>query len=235
MRKRRLIHLSVWMFTGVSAVLVSASIRIGGAANETQSPAASSSPAPLTFAVIGDYGVCGTRSELGITCAAEKAVAALVHQWNPAAIFTTGDNTHSAGSAEEIAGDLQPYDDYISAGKFFPSLGNHDWDSRSIEALLAHFRLSSPYYKKEFPGLLTAYMLDTNPQDPAGDSATSAQARWLAGQVAASTTPWNVVFNHPPLRFLWAPLESGLQVGGGAGHRPGVFRARSRLRAPGGA
>ncbi len=160
--------------------------------------AKSAAPGSVTFAVIGDYGVCGARTGLSFTCTAEKAVAAIVHSWHPTAVFTTGDNSYNSGSALEIPGDQEPYKDYIASGKFFPSFGNHDWDTDSLQPSLRYFRLSSPYYKKVFPGLLTAYLLDTNPQEPAGSSAKSAQARWLKAQLASSSTPWNVTFNHQP-------------------------------------
>ena len=44
--------------------------------------------------------------------------------------------------------------------------------------------------------LVTFFILDTNAQDDAGITATSAQAAWLDAQIAASTTQWNVVVNH---------------------------------------
>ncbi len=152
--------------------------------------------APLTFAVIGDYGVCGTRSGLEITCTAEKAVASLVLSWHPMAIFTTGDNSYESGSPQEVLGDQRPYRDYIDAGKFFPSFGNNDWGTGTLQPSLDFFRLKSPFYKKEFSAVLTAYLLDTNAQDPAGNSAQSTQGKWLAEQLAKSSTPWNIAFNH---------------------------------------
>ena len=46
--------------------------------------------APLTLAVIGDYG---------INSAGEARVAAMIKSWRPAAILTTGDNNYPSGSA----------------------------------------------------------------------------------------------------------------------------------------
>ncbi len=165
-----------------------------GAENKAESP----EPPSLTFAVIGDYGVCGARTWFVFTCTAEKAVAGMVHSWHPAAVFTTGDNSYDTGSPEEIPGDQKPYRDYIASGKFFPSFGNHDWYKGSLQLSLTYFRLTSLYYKQVFPGFLTAYFLDLNPEGPAGDSTPKAQARWLGTELASSSTPWNVSFNHEP-------------------------------------
>jgi hypothetical protein len=155
-------------------------------------------PGSLTLAVIGDYGVCDTHSGFDFTCTAEMAVAGVVHSWRPAAILTTGDNTYRSGTSREIQGAQKPYRDYIESGNFFPSFGNHDWGTGSLQPSLEYFHLKTAYYKKEFSGLLTAYLLDMNPEDPAGASASSGQARWLATELASSTTPWNVTFDHEP-------------------------------------
>ena len=154
---------------------------------------------PLVLAVIGDYGVCAATdpAQYSVTCPDEQRVAALVHAWAPRAIVTTGDDSYGSGRADQIPGDQAPYDDYIDAGRFFPAMGNHDWlDSQGIAPSLAYFGLASPYYTHAFDGLVTFYVLDTDDHDDAGVTATSAQATWLRAQLAASTTPWNVVVNH---------------------------------------
>ncbi len=165
-----------------------------------QERAVSKAPASstLTFAVIGDFGVCGTRSAYELTCTAEEAVAALVHGWHPMAILTTGDNFYGSGSPELTRKDRDPYREDIASGRVFPSFGNNDWLAGGVGPLLSYYRLSTSYYKKEFSGLLTAYLLDTNPGEPAGESSRSEQALWFRAQLAASTTSWNVALNHQP-------------------------------------
>ena len=100
---------------------------------------AAAAPRPFTdtgstvhFAVIGDYGSGG---------AGEAAVAALVRSWQPDLIITTGDNNYPAGESATIDQNIgQYYHDYIcpyvgtyapgsTVNRFFPSPGNHDWDS----------------------------------------------------------------------------------------------------------
>lgn len=86
----------------------------------------------VRFAIIGDYG---SGSEV------ERAVASLVKSWGPDFIITTGDNNYPNGAASTIDRDIgQYYHDFIypykgiygagaSTNRFFPALGNHDWDS----------------------------------------------------------------------------------------------------------
>ncbi len=157
-----------------------------------------------TFAVVGNYGVCGADDSgadgsASATCPHEKAIAAMVHSWVPEAVFTTGDNDNGPGDGTEVPGDQHPYDDLIDAGAFFPSWGNVDW-SGSMDAALAYFRIvpDPPYYSKDFDGILSAYFVDTNPQDPVGDDGGSLQAEWLGTHVASSTSPWKLVFTHHP-------------------------------------
>src|SRR5438132_776833 len=57
--------------------------------------------APITFAVIGDYGVSSSilnlaNDLLGVP-QGEGDVARLVHSWNPAVLTTLGDNNYLAG------------------------------------------------------------------------------------------------------------------------------------------
>jgi hypothetical protein len=104
------------------------------APSETPSltPASTStpSPAPIHFAVIGDFGE-GNQ--------AEADVAALVHGWNPDFVITVGDNNYPLGEASTIDDRIgKYYHDFIfpytgkfgpgaTENRFFPTLGNHDW------------------------------------------------------------------------------------------------------------
>lgn len=86
----------------------------------------------ITFAIIGDYGF----SDLGPY---EGDVAALVKNWNPDFIITTGDNNYDFGGEDTIDKNIgQYYHKFISpyfgaygpgatVNRFFPSMGNHDW------------------------------------------------------------------------------------------------------------
>jgi tartrate-resistant acid phosphatase type 5 len=113
----------------------------------TLTPAPTGTPTPLPaihFAVIGDYGGGGSP---------EADVARLVQSWQIDFIITVGDNNYPDGSAETIDDHIgQFYHAYISpytggygAGAeqnlFFPTLGNHDWNTDEAQAYLDYFTL----------------------------------------------------------------------------------------------
>jgi tartrate-resistant acid phosphatase type 5 len=156
----------------------------------------------LRFAVIGDYG---RDSE------AEAGVARLVSGWNPDFIITTGDNNYPYGAAETIdanigkhfAAFIGNYRGQYGAGslvnRFWPSPGNHDWLA-GLVPYLEYFTLpgNERYYDVDY-GLVHLYALDSDPHEPDGHTADSAQAAWLQKRLAASTACYDLVyFHHPP-------------------------------------
>ena len=112
----------------VSALLV---LLVFGALTSAQA-------ASVRLAVIGDYGS-------GSSAAAD--VARLVTSWSPDFVVTTGDNNYPDGAAETIDQNIgQFYHDFIcpyrgaygrgaATNRFFPVLGNHDWDTPGRRAL----------------------------------------------------------------------------------------------------
>jgi hypothetical protein len=98
----------------------------------------------VRFAVIGDYG-SGNQSE--------EDVATLVKSWNPDFAVTVGDNNYPLGGADTIDAHIgRYYHDFIypylgtyGAGatynRFFPALGNHDWDTVNAQPYLDYFTL----------------------------------------------------------------------------------------------
>jgi hypothetical protein len=160
-------------------------------------------PKPLRFAVIGDYGTGGQP---------EADVAALIKSWSPDFVITTGDNNYPSGSAETLDTNVgQFYHEFIypytgqygegaDTNRFFPSLGNHDWDSQSAQPYLDYFTLPENERYYEFTwGFLHFFALDSDSREPDGVGASSTQAGWLQGRLAASVEPWNIVyFHHAP-------------------------------------
>jgi tartrate-resistant acid phosphatase type 5 len=158
----------------------------------------------VRFAVIGDYGFVGDP---------EADVADLVISWAPDFIITTGDNNYDFGEASTIDINIgQFYHDYISpyfgsfgagspsGNRFFPSLGNHDWDSPNAQPYLDYFALpgNERYYTFR-RGPVHFFVLDSDPREPDGVTSDSAQAQWLRDGLQASTSPWRLVyFHHPP-------------------------------------
>ena len=152
-----------------------------------------------TFAVVGDFGLPGNP---------ERDVANLIHSWNPAFVATTGDNNYfAAGEWDAAIG--QYYSRYIynyrgSYGpgsptrRFFPALGNHDYEA-GIDGYLDYFDLpgNERYYSTR-QGPVELFVLNSNTQEPDGRSATSTQGKWLQNALADSTAPWKLVFLHHP-------------------------------------
>jgi hypothetical protein len=169
------------------------------------------------FAVIGDYGIAGQP---------EADVATLVKSWSPEFIVTTGDNNYPEGAADTIAANIgQYYGDFIfprpgggtassTVNRFFPALGNHDWDSISCIGqectgpYFDYFELPNNERYYDFVwGPLHFYILNSVLFEPDGITSDSIQAAWLQDRLAASDSVWDIVVTHYP------PYSSGAQHG----------------------
>jgi hypothetical protein len=162
----------------------------------------------VRFAVIGDYG-SGRE--------AEADVAALVNGWEPDIIITTGDNNYPNGSSKTIDQNIgqffhefiAPYQGSFGEGaqenRFYPSLGNHDWQSPGAEPYLDYFTLpGNERYYDFIWGPVHFFALDSDSREPDGVGRSSQQAAWLQSRLAESTSSWKIVFFHH------APYSSGL-------------------------
>lgn len=159
------------------------------------------------FAVIGDYGQDSQS---------EADVATLVKSWDPDFIVTVGDNNYGSGAASTIDANIgKYYHDYIypykgsygagaAANKFFPTLGNHDWIATAAQPYLDYFALpGNERYYDFVRGPAHFFILDSDPHEPDGNTATSDQAAWLKNGLAASTSTFKLVITHH------APYSSG--------------------------
>jgi len=175
--------------------------------------------ATMTFAVIGDYGWRGAH---------ELAVSKLVKSWDPAFVITTGDDYYTPAGGTGTArydrstgayysrwlrditttGRIRPSGE-ATINAFFPALGNHDYSDATpaLRTYLTYFKLpgtgftntsGNERYYDYVEGPVHFFVLNSNGQEPRGTSSTSAQARWLERQLAASTSTWNVVYDHHP-------------------------------------
>ncbi|HKG20684.1 MAG TPA: metallophosphoesterase [Blastocatellia bacterium] len=186
--------LTTWMFLFI--LLTSAS-----APPQTQSCA-------IRVAVIGDYGLAGER---------EMDVANLVKSWSPDLIITTGDNNYENGAASTIDANIgQFYHGFIfpyfgiyggaaASNRFFPSLGNHDWNTAGAQPYLNYFTLpgNERYYDFVW-GPVHFFVIDSDAHEPDGVASTSTQANWLRVRLASATEPWKLVYFHH------SPYSSGL-------------------------
>ncbi|GIV83473.1 MAG: hypothetical protein KatS3mg052_0480 [Candidatus Roseilinea sp.] len=161
---------------------------------------------PTRFAVIGDFGLAGAPA---------AAVANLVKSWQPQAIIAAGDNNYYSGLAGTIDQNIgQYYADFIHPylgsypapnnpgfNRFYPALGNHDWNSSAgYAAHLSYFTLpGNERYYDVLIGPVHWFILNSDVHEPDGITASSAQALWLQSALAASTACWQiVVLHHPP-------------------------------------
>jgi len=163
-------------------------------------PATVAPPQPVRFAVIGDFG-SGDHNE--------GDVADLVKSWNPDFIVTVGDNNYPDGAADTIDDRVgQFYQEYIAPyqgqygpgadqPRFFPVLGNHDWNTAKGQAYLDYFSLpgNERYYDFTW-GPVHFFMLSSDSREPDGVGSKSVQAQWLQERLTASQLPWKLVMMH---------------------------------------
>ena len=171
-------------------------------------PTATPTPSGIRFAVIGDFGM-GNQDEAD--------VAVLVHGWNPDFVITVGDDNYPSGAADTIDAHIgQYYHDFIypytgmygpgaAENRFFPTLGNHDWNTTGAKPYLDYFTLpgNERYYDFVW-GPVHFFAIDSDENEPDGVGASSVQASWLKQSMAAATSRWNIVYFHH------APYSSGM-------------------------
>lgn len=92
----------------------------------------------------------------------------------------------------------------ISPNRFFPTLGNHDWQTSGATPYLDYFTLpGNERYYDFVRGPVHLFALDSDPHEPDGITSSSTQAQWLRDKLAASTACWQLVYFHH------APFSSG--------------------------
>lgn len=189
-------------------------------------------PSSITFAAIGDYGSNDAN---------ELDVANLVKSWNPDFIITLGDNNYPDGEAATIDASvgkyyrefIYPYRGTYGAGastnRFWPSIGNRDWDNQTgakLQPYLDYFTLpNNERYYDFVRGPVHFFALDSDADEPDGITSSSIQGQWLRNKLAASNAPWKIVYlHHPPYssRASWTNLQWPFQAWGAnavlAGH-----------------
>jgi hypothetical protein len=163
----------------------------------------------FTFAAIGDYGTDRKGHA--------EDVSRLVKSWNPDFIITLGDNNYRKTATDNIDHNIgELYGDYIypykgkfgpgsptGTNRFWPSLGNHDWDDGGVQEYFDYFTLphNERYYDVRIADVHLFCLSVFN--EPDGSGPESVQANWIRERVQASDAPWKLVFNHYP------PFSSG--------------------------
>jgi hypothetical protein len=192
----------------VVSVEVTATDSVGLAHTETIT-AAVGDVAETRFAAFGDYGNREGSAD----------VAALVDALKVDFIITVGDNSYGSEAIDDQIG--RNYSDYIgnyrgaygdgsATNRFFPTLGNHEYDGDGggVGAYLDYYTLpGNERYYDFVVGPVHFFALNSNPEEPNGISETSVQADWLQAGLAASTSLYNIVYFHHP------PFSSGSEHG----------------------
>lgn len=151
---------------------------------------ASAQTSTVRFAAFGDYGNGNGAA----------AVSSLVHAQRPDFAITVGDNCYGAspGIASQVG---NKYGDYVSQGRFFPALGNHEFDDacgggNGASGYKAYFTLPNNERYYEFVRGPVHFFALNSASDPDGLTSGSRQGRWLRFRLAASNSPWNIVYFH---------------------------------------
>ncbi len=168
-----------------------------------------STSSPVTrFAVIGDFGEQNGGSQ---------GVADLVKKWLPDFIITLGDNNYPAGTNATLDKNvgylysryIYPYKGQyerssVTENRFFPCIGNHDFDTDEGGPYLTYFSLPGNGYFYEFvKGDVHFFVLCSDPRYVGGISLESEQLKWVKEALKRSRQPWKVVyFHHPPYSSL---------------------------------
>lgn len=180
---------------GALCVIVAAGLLFAGAA-----PVVVGQAGALRFAVIGDYGFADDP---------EAEVAAMVRSWKPDLVITVGDNNYPLGEASTIDENIgQFYHDFISpykgtyglgadTNRFFPSLGNHDWETAGAAPYLDYFTLpGNERYYDFVRGPVHFFAIDSDGREPDGRDVGSKQAAWLKQKMGKAVETWRIVYFH---------------------------------------
>ena len=175
----------------------------------TQTITVQAAPASIRFAVIGDYGLAGTP---------EGDVANLVKSWNPDVILTVGDNNYR----DRVCLDDRCQHRPVLPQLYFPVRGqlrrgggdqpvlprpwvDHDWgltypNPTGDQPYLNYFTglPGNGRYYTFTQGPVQFFALDSDGNEPDGNTSDSAQAQWLQAQLAASTATYKIVYDFDP-------------------------------------
>jgi len=155
----------------------------------------------VVFANIGDFGNASNGTALA-------DVANLVKSWGPAFIVTNGDNIYNSDDYATVVG--THYGAYITSdlqtNKFWPALGNHDYNDASLADFQSYFTLpnNERYYDLIRNGvhffIVNSSLPSLGGTSPEADGVTSSsiQGDWLRLSLAVSSARWRVVIVHDP-------------------------------------
>ena len=154
---------------------------------------APSGTAPFRFVAFADCGSGGAN---------QTAVAAVVDALNPDIGIIMGDVIYRSGEAANFTPRyFTPYRSTIRRSVFYPVVGNHDIKTSDGQPFLDAFYLphnnplnSEKYYSFDYSNVHFVALDSNQSTAPHG-----AMATWLAGDLAATSQRWKIVYlHHPP-------------------------------------
>jgi hypothetical protein len=140
----------------------------------------------------GDIADCALESD--------SATAALLDTI-PGTVFTTGDNVYPDGSPDQFRDCYGPtWGRHLARTR--PAPGNHDWRTKDLAGYLGYFGAAAApagtsWYSYDL-GTWHVIVLDSDCSAVGGCDPGSAQGRWLAADLAASTARCTVAIWHHP-------------------------------------
>jgi hypothetical protein len=153
---------------------------------------------------VGDYGYDNSK---------EYDVSQMIKKWSPDYVTTVGDNNQLDGGGwshyDRVVGKY--YQRFIgsykgsygsgagSTNKFFPAMGNHDWDDGLATVHKDYYTLpNNERYYDVRKGSIHFFIVSSDPREPDGRSSSSKQAQWIKSKMLASSAPFKVVIMHHP-------------------------------------
>jgi hypothetical protein len=148
----------------------------------------------------GDIADCGLADD-GATADLVAGIAGTV--------FTAGDNAYPDGTIKQFMDCYAPtWGRQLARTR--PAAGNHDWATGDLAGYLGYFGAAAgpggvSWYSYDL-GTWHVVVLDSDCPSDTGCSADSAQGRWLAADLAASTARCTLAIWHHP---RWSSGEHG--------------------------
>lgn len=176
--------------TGASAS-ASSSGGLASGAPSSAGPSASPSGDPVLVGA-GDIADCGLDDD--------RATAALLDDIG-GTVFTAGDNVYPDGSADQFRDCYGPtWGRHLARTR--PAAGNHDWVTKDLAGYLGYFGAAAAptgtsWYAYDL-GAWHVIVLDSDCSAVGGCGPDSAQGRWLATDLAASTARCTLAIWHHP-------------------------------------
>jgi hypothetical protein len=171
-----------------------------GPVSSEPAPTASSVAGSPTAGPAGDPVLVGAGDIADCGLDGDSATAALLDTLD-GTVFTAGDNVYPDGSPDQFRDCYGPtWGRHLARTR--PAPGNHDWVTKDLAGYLGHFGAAAAprgtsWYSYDL-GRWHVIVLDSDCVAVGGCGPDSAQGRWLAADLGASTARCTVAIWHHP-------------------------------------